>query len=123
MSQEDNFMAYKNSLITGITDLLVLYILKEKGDSYVYDYINSTSNKLLPISHNTIYAVTYKLEESNMISEYSKLVGRKRTRVYYHIEPAGEEYLSQLLSTYKNMTAGVSLIFDTLAKEGGNIDE
>ena len=58
-----------------------------------------------------------------MISEYSKLVGRKRTRVYYHIEPAGEEYLSQLLSTYKNMTAGVSLIFDTLAKEGGNIDE
>ena len=47
-------MAYKNSLITGITDLLVLYILKEKGDSYVYDisnYITKTSDSLLPISY------------------------------------------------------------------------
>ena len=119
-------MAYKNSLITGITDLLVLYILKEKGDSYVYDisnYITKTSDSLLPISHNTIYTVTYKLEEANMISEYSKLVGRKRTRVYYHIVPAGEEYLNRLLTTYANMTTGVSRIFDALKEKGDDTNE
>ena len=45
-------MAYKNSLITGITDLLVLAILNEKGDSYVYEitkYITNHSNGLLQI--------------------------------------------------------------------------
>ena len=126
MWREDKTMAYKNSLITGITDLLVLYILKEKGDSYVYDisnYITKTSDSLLPISHNTIYTVTYKLEEANMISEYSKLVGRKRTRVYYHIVPAGEEYLNRLLTTYANMTTGVSRIFDALKEKGDDTNE
>ena len=50
-------MAYKNSIITGITDLLVLLILKEKGDSYVYEickYITENSNELLSIPHNTV---------------------------------------------------------------------
>jgi len=73
-------MAAKNNLIIGITDLLILSILKEKGDSYVYDvskYIASSSNGLLSISHNTVYTVMYKLEERKMVSEYAKLVGKK----------------------------------------------
>lgn len=114
-------MAYKNNLITGITDLLVLSILKERGDSYVYDiskYITNYSQKLLSISHNTIYTVMYKLEEENMISEYAKLVGKKRTRVYYHIEPSGEAYLIELKKNYQDMTNGVNNIFNSLEKEG-----
>ena len=53
-------MAYKNTLLTGITDFLVLSILKIKGDCYAYEiskYITSESNKLLSISPNTIYTV------------------------------------------------------------------
>ena len=73
-------MAYKNNLITGITELLVLKIL-EQQDSYVYEIqkmINNNSEHLLSISLNTIYTVTYKLENENLISEYSKLVGKKK---------------------------------------------
>ena len=44
-------MAYKNTLITGITDFLVLAILKSKGDCYAYEiskYIDNESlNQLL----------------------------------------------------------------------------
>lgn len=116
-------MAYKNSLITGITDLLVLAILNEKGDSYVYEitkYITNISKESLSISHNTIYTVMYKLEEEHMISEYSKLVGKKRTRVYYHIEPLGKNYLKELLNNYKQMTNGVECILNSFTKEGKN---
>lgn len=116
-------MAYKNSVITGITDLLVLRILKEKGDTYAYEickYVNNTSQERLTISANTIYTVVYKLENENMVSEYSKLVGKKRTRVYYHLEPAGETYLKQLLEDYENMVQGVSLIFNSLTGETQN---
>lgn len=119
-------MAYKNSLITGITDLLVLVILNEKGDSYVYEitkYIANYSNESLSISHNTIYTVMYKLEEEHMISEYSKLVGKKRTRVYYHIEPLGKAYLDELMENYKKMIGGVELIFNSFAEEDNEVEK
>ena len=95
-------MAYKNNLITGITELLVLKIL-EQQDSYVYEIqkmINNNSEHLLSISLNTIYTVTYKLQNENLISEYSKLVGKKRTRVYYHLEETGKEYLTKITANY-----------------------
>lgn len=109
-------MAYKNNLITGITDLLILSIL-DKQDSYVYEItktISDRSNGLLSISHNTIYTAAYKLEETNMISEYSKLVGKKRTRVYYHLEPEGKEHLKKISEDYSKMTEGVTSILNSL---------
>lgn len=110
-------MARKNNLIAGVTDLLVLSILDHK-DNYAYEiskYIASQSDALLSMSMNTVYTVIYKLESKNMVTEYTKLVGKKRTRVYYHLEPAGKEYLDKLRTNYDNMVKGVSLIFEDLA--------
>ena len=52
------------------------------------------------ISQNTIYAVAYKLGDDGKISEYSKLVGKRRTRVYYHLEPKGKKYLNELMENF-----------------------
>lgn len=115
-------MAYKNSLITGITELLVLAILNQQ-DSYVYEITKNISNNsdgLLSISLNTIYTATYKLEEENMISEYSKLVGKKRTRVYYHLEPCGKEHLQKISADYAKMTEGVRKVLGSL---GGDAND
>ena len=109
-------MAYKNNLITGITELLVLKIL-EQHDSYVYEIqkmINNHSEQLLSISLNTIYTVTYKLEKENLISEYSKRVGKKRTRVYYHLEETGKEHLAKVMTNYNYMIDGVNRIINSL---------
>lgn len=109
-------MAYKNNLITGITELLVLKIL-EQQDSYVCEIqkmINNHSEQLLSISLNTIYTVTYKLEKENLISEYSKRVGKKRTRVYYHLEETGKEHLAKIMTNYNNMIDGVNRIINSL---------
>lgn len=109
-------MANKNSIVTGITDLLVLSIL-DKEDSYVYEItkiINNCSENLLGISHNTVYTATYKLEEEKMITEYSRLVGKKRTRVYYHIEPSGKEHLKKLQKDYADMTHGVKKVLSSI---------
>lgn len=102
-------MANKNYFINGITELLILSMLKSH-DSYVYEIVKSItefSGGLLTISQNTIYTATYKLENEGKISEYSKLVGKRRTRVYYHLEPLGEEYLCELLGNYIDTTNGV----------------
>ena len=115
-------MAYRNNLLTGITELLVLSILN-KMDSYIYEIVKliaNDSDNRLTLSSNTVYASAYKLEQAQMISEYSKLVGKKRTRIYYHIEPKWREHLKELQTSYTNMTMGVQRIFDKLGGSEAN---
>ena len=108
-------MASKNYFLNGVAELLI--ILKN-NDTYIYDIkktISEISNDVLPMSQNTIYAAAYKLENEKKISEYSKLVGRKRTRIYYHIEDLGLEYLEKLTSDYQMVTTNVCKILNFLS--------
>lgn len=117
-------MSSRNYFINGITELLILSILKDH-DSYVYEIVKTiteNSGNLLSISQNTIYTATYKLESEGKISEYSKLVGKRRTRIYYHIESKGEEYLDDLLANYNNTINGVHCIIDSLDTIQGKED-
>ena len=105
-------MASSNNFFSGITDMLILYFLKQK-DCYGYEMtkaVSELSEGLLSISINTIYTSIYKMENDGLISEYSKLVGKRRTRVYYHLEPAGIAHLEKLLASYQAMVAGVDKI-------------
>lgn len=109
-------MSSKNFFITGVTEMLFLSLLSQK-DSYVYDItktIEDYSGGLLTISPNTIYTVAYKLEQDGLISEYATLVGRKRTRIYYHIEPKGSEYLVSISQQYKQVSQGITHFFQAL---------
>ena len=119
-------MASKNYFLNGVAELLILSILK-KNDTYIYDIkkiISEVSNDTLPMSQNTIYAAAYKLENENKITEYPKLVGRKRTRIYYHIEKAGIEYLDKLTADYHMVTTNVGNILEFLTNDTeDNINE
>ncbi|MCD8018117.1 MAG: PadR family transcriptional regulator [Clostridiales bacterium] len=109
-------MNAKNYFLSGVTELLILSVLKNH-DAYVYEIvktINDMSGNSFSISQNTIYASTYKLQEENKITEHSKLVGKRRTRVYYHIEKSGLEYLSELLENYRVTTSCVNTMLDSL---------
>lgn len=109
-------MATKNYFMNGITELLVLSLLRNK-DSYVYEIVKSIeemSGGLLEISQNTVYTATYKLVSEGKISEYNKTVGKKRTRVYYHLEPDGVDYLEELDYTYHRHTKGVNMLLGNL---------
>lgn len=112
-------MATKNYFMNGITELLVLSLLRD-SDRYVYEIVKAIedmSGGLLEISQNTVYTATYKLVSEKKISEYSKTVGKKRTRVYYHIEPDGLDYLEELDFTYRRHTKGVNLLLENLKIE------
>ncbi|MBR1731742.1 MAG: helix-turn-helix transcriptional regulator [Ruminococcus sp.] len=111
-------MATKNYFMNGITELLVLSLLRDK-DRYVYEIVKAIedmSGGLLEISQNTVYTATYKLVSDGKISEYTETVGKKRTRVYYHLEPDGVDYLEELDFTYHRHTKGVNLLLENLKK-------
>ena len=69
----------------------------------------------------SLYPVLYKLQDQGMISGEKVLVGKRMTRVYYHLEEPGRRRLQELVHEYQVMTRGVFQIIqrETDAKEGG----
>lgn len=112
-------MTAKNYFTTGFTELLILSILK-RGDSYVYDIIRTIedySGGRLTLSPNTVYTSAYKLEREGMMTEYSKLVWKKRTRIYYKITVQGIVYLDELMAQYKLAFDGITLFFEKMKED------
>ena len=52
------------------------------------------------------------------MTEYSKLVGKKRMRVYYKITVQGIGYLDELMEQYKLAFDGISLFFEKMKENG-----
>lgn len=87
-------------------EMLLLKILEEK-DCYGYEIVQSIkklSNDTIKLQEGTMYPILYKLEEKNYISSQRVLVGKRLSRVYYHLEIMGKEYLQELYEDYKKMT-------------------
>ena len=65
--------------------------------------IQDITNGQIKIAEGTMYPILYKLQDQGYISDRQVKVGKRQTRVYYHLEPAGKEYLSQLTHDYYQM--------------------
>lgn len=93
-------------------EMLLLKILEE-GDCYGYQLtqsIKERSQKQIKIADGTMYPILYKLLDQGFISDYKELVGKRQTRVYYHLESSGKEHLKQLIEDYYQMTDAIQRI-------------
>lgn len=107
----------KKYFSNGLTELLILAILV-KEDSYAYDIvkkIKKLSNGKILISVNTVYCATYRLLNEGKISQYSKLVGKRRKRMYCHLKDEGRNYYLQLLDDFRAVYSGVEQIIGNLS--------
>lgn len=96
----------------GLTDMLILLIL-DTQDTYSYDIlkkITEYSQELININHNNVYGRLYKLENRGFLSSYTKTVGEKRKRKYYHLNHSGKELLKQLIMEYYKITKGIEKV-------------
>ena len=109
-------MAVDNSFRRGVMSLVILALLNRE-DMYGYQLVQETekqSGGRLTTQEGSLYPVLYKLLDQGYISDRKVQVGKRMTRVYYHLEPAGEEKLRELIREYEEMTQGVFQII----KEG-----
>ena len=93
-------------------EMLLLKILEE-GDCYGYQLTQSLkerSNGKISIAEGTMYPILYKLLDQGLISDRKELVGKRQTRVYYHLEPEGKEHLEQLIKDYYEMIDAIQAI-------------
>lgn len=101
-------MAISDNVKRGTVELLVLTLLKE-GDKYGYELIQELSAR----SHNryslvetSLYPCLYRLIDKKIITDRQEKVGKRRVRVYYHLEEEGVAYLEAIRKEYLSLTRG-----------------
>lgn len=99
----------QNSYRRGVMSLVILALLRRE-DMYGYQLVQEiavSSGGLLTTQEGSLYPVLYRLLEQGLISDRREKVGKRMTRIYYHLEPAGEEKLCALIQEYEDVTRGV----------------
>ena len=96
----------------GVMDLLITYMLSVE-DMYGYQIsleIDKLSGGLITIKLGSLYAPLFRLVTKGLVTERTELVGKKRTRRYYHLTEDGHAYLKILQEEYASMGAGVEKV-------------
>lgn len=106
--------AEQNSFRRGIMSLVLLSLL-HKEDMYGYQLVQETkqlSGGRIQTQEGSLYPVLYKLQEKGYISDRKVQVGKRMTRVYYHLEPEGFAYLQTLKAEYEVISTGLQMIME-----------
>ena len=102
----------------GVMSLVILALLKRE-DMYGYQIcqlMEEKSDGRFTILEGSLYLILYKLVEMEYLTTYTKVqVGKRMTRVYYHLEPTGEARLLELIREYEETAQGV---FQIIREEG-----
>ena len=96
----------------GTVELIVLFLL-DKSDLYGYQLttlIETLSEGKVIVTESSLYPTLYKLKNNGFISDIEKSIGKRRIRVYYHLEDSGKARLADLLEDYENNRVGTDRI-------------
>lgn len=107
-------MSISENLRRGSVDLIILTLLKRE-DMYGYQLVQEMENLSkgdYTLTESTLYPVLYRLEDRELISSRRELIGKRRVRVYYHIEPAGISYLEAIREEYLVTMRGIMNILN-----------
>jgi len=96
----------------GAVELVVLHLLSD-CDMYGYQLVQELlkrSDNQFVIREGTLYPSLYRMIEKGYITGKSELVGKKRTRIYYHIEASGLEALEAMVEGYRTISNGIEKV-------------
>ena len=94
----------------GLVEILIMALLT-KEDMYGYKLkmtLAEKTNGAITMKEGSLYGPLYRMEERKLISSRKELVGEKRFRVYYHIEPLGKEYLDYAVKMFRSVYGGAN---------------
>lgn len=100
-------------------EMILLKVL-EKQDCYGYQItqiIKMASDGNIILAEGTMYPILYRLLDNGYITDEKKLVGKRLTRVYYHLEPRGLDYLKELTEEYFRIKNSIDNIMEEINKE------
>ena len=110
-------LGIRDNFKKGSVEMLILTLLNEE-DMYGYQLsqlIAERSNHILTIPEGSMYPTLYRLVDNGYITGRRELVGRRQSRVYYHIEESGKERLKALWKEYHLVCDGIQSISELSA--------
>ena len=85
----ENKSHLKSAIKKATIEMLLLKLLAEQ-DMYGYQLsqeLKKRSKENYVILEGSMYPILYRLTDQKYISFYEQKVGKRQTRVYYHLEP------------------------------------
>lgn len=113
-------MKYRDGFKKGCLELLILNVLSIQ-DCYGYEItqlLKKHSNGAIIVPEGSLYPALYKLEETKLVTKERRLVGKRRERVYYHLEDAGFEALADMRTAYDEISNGISSLLEWGTQNG-----
>ena len=113
-------MGVSENLKRGVTEIVLLALLSQQ-DMYGYEMaqaMRERSHEKFTLLETSMYPTLYRLQDNGYISAREELVGKRRKRTYYHLEPAGEQRLKELTQEYEEITKGVLQIIEGCDTDG-----
>ena len=114
----ENKSHLKSAIKKATIEMLLLKLLAEQ-DMYGYQLsqeLKKRSKENYVILEGSMYPILYRLTDQKYISFYEQKVGKRQTRVYYHLEPLGYEYFSAMKQEYEEYIDLIQFLLDS--KEG-----
>ena len=105
-------MALSEGYKRGTVELLILTLLQDE-DMYGYQIsqeLETRSRGLYTLQESSMYPTLYRLVDKKLITDRQEKVGKRRTRVYYHLEEEGKKYLQTLRKEYCAICRGALYI-------------
>jgi PadR family transcriptional regulator PadR len=102
-------MGLRDNFKKGTVEMMLLQLLSE-SDMYGYQLsqtISARSGGAIEVPEGSMYPTLYRLMDSGYISDRREQVGRRQTRVYYHIEPPGRARLAEMRAEYRAFYEGL----------------
>ena len=107
-------MQVRENLKRGTVEMVLLHLLQER-DMYGYELLqlmNERSVGKFTLKDGSMYPIMYRMIDKGLITDKQVLVGKRRTRVYYHLTDEGKKYLEELKAEYFFITEGISNILN-----------
>ena len=92
--------------------LLTLLNIRDMYGYQLSQELAKRSDNMFILREGSMYPTLYRLVEKGYISDRREKVGKRRTRVYYHLEPSGLKYLNYIKSEYLSINEGVLKILN-----------
>ena len=92
----------------GMVELILLALLKD-DDMYgcqLSQEQDIRSKGQFQMKETSMYPTLYRLVEKGYISSREMMTESHKVRIYYHLEPLGEEHLNQLMKEYISISLG-----------------
>ncbi|MCM1529118.1 MAG: PadR family transcriptional regulator [Alistipes sp.] len=108
-------MQAQENLIRGVIDIVILLML-EKRDMYGYELFQAVKDRSggeIAIKDGSLYPVMYRMVSRDYVRENTVLVGKRRTRKYYHITDLGKEHLHIMLEEFNRLRRGLDNIVNS----------